>query len=169
MVFGDASSSGLYLDIGILAIVFCILLFAIAGRLKVKKKMAEIEQKIASLAQFQSDISATFQEEVGILKEMVLEKTNPLISKVNELLKKADAMNERNKAIRRELEQEVGPLRASIDDTTAKFRSSNDAMTKIVQQGKSEIEVMTRDIDAFSEEIKKMKDFIRERMIDLEL
>jgi hypothetical protein len=169
MVFGDASSSGLYLDIGILAIVFCILLFEIAGRLKAKKKMAEIEQKIASLAQFQSDISATFQEEVGILKEMVLEKTNPLVSKVNELVKKADAMNKRNKAIRRELEQEVGPLRASIDDTSAKFRSSNDAMRKIVQQGKSEIEVMTKDIDAFSEEIQKMKDFIRERMIDLEL
>ncbi len=169
MVFGDASSSGLYLDIGILAIVFCILLFEITGRLKAKKKMAEIEQKIASLAQFQSDISTTFHKEVGILKKMVLEKTNPLISKVNELLKKADAMNEKNKAIRRELEQEVGPLRASIDDTTAKFRSSNDTIRKIVQQSKNEIEVMTRDIDAFSEEIQKMKDFIRERMIDLEL
>lgn len=78
-------------------------------------------------------------------------------------------MHERNQAIRRELELKIGPLRASIDDTAAKFSSSHDAIRKIVQQGKNEIDIMTKDIDIFAQEIQKMKDFIRERIIDLEL
>jgi len=169
MLFGDASSSGIYIDIAIMLMVCCILLFERAVRKKDKKKMAEVEQKIAALEQIQSATSESFEEEITLLKEMLLKQTNPLTKKLNELSKNARVMHERNQAIRRELEQKIGPLRASIDDTAAKFSSSHDAIRKIVQQGKNEIDIMTKDIDIFAQEIQKMKDFIRERIIDLEL
>ncbi len=169
MLFGDASSSGIYIDIAIMLMVCCILLFERAVRKKDKKKMAEVEQKIAALEQIQSATSESFEEEITLLKEMLLKQTNPLTKKLNELSKNARVMHERNQAIRRELEQKIGPLRASIDDTAAKFSSSHDAIRKIVQQGKNEIDIMTKDIDIFAQEIQRMKDFIRERIIDLEL
>lgn len=169
MLFGDASSSGIYIDIAIMLMVCCILLFERAVRKKDKKKMAEVEQKIAALEQIQSATSESFEEEITLLKEMLLKQTNPLTKKLNELSKNARVMHERNQAIRRELEQKIGPLRASIDDTAAKFSSSHDAIRKIVQQGKNEIDIMNKDIDIFAQEIQKMKDFIRERIIDLEL
>ena len=78
-------------------------------------------------------------------------------------------MHERSEAIRRELDQKIDPLRAHIDNTAAKFSSSNDALRKIVQQGRNEIEIMSKDIDSFAEDIQKMKDLIRERAVDLEL
>jgi methyl-accepting chemotaxis protein len=100
---------------------------------------------------------------------MLLEKTNPLTSKLNELAIKANAMNEKSEAIRRELEENVTPLKASVDDTAAKFSSSHDAIRKIVQESRNELEKMTKDLNGFAEEIQKMKDFIREGTIDLEL
>ena len=169
MLFGDASSSGLYIDIVIMLMVCGILLFERAVRKKSKEKMAEVEQKIATLEQFQSATSESFEEEITLLTEMLLKQTNPLTKKLNELSKNARVMHERNQAIRRELELKIGPLRASIDDTAAKLSSSHDAIRKIVQQGKNEIDIMTKDIDIFAQEIQKMKDFIRERIIDLEL
>jgi len=169
MLFGDASSSGLYIDIAIMLMVGCILLFERSVRKKSKEKMAEVEQKIAALEQFQSAASESFEKAITQLKEMLLKQTNPLTKKLNELSKNARVMHERNQAIRRELEQKIGPLRASIDDTAAKFSSSHDTIRKIVQQGKNEIDIMNKDIDIFAQEIQKMKDFIRERIIDLEL
>jgi len=169
MLLGNAALSGLLIDIALFIVVFGILIFEIAARSKTRKKMAEIEQEIAILDRFQSDISANFEEEVTLLKEMLIEKTTPLTHKLNELSKKARMMHERNEAIRRELERKVGPLRASIEENAAKFSSSHDAIRKIVQQGKNEIDMITRDINNFAHEIQSMKDFIRERIIDLEL
>ena len=91
------------------------------------------------------------------------------MEKINEISKKANMMYERNEVIRRELERKVRPLKASIDDTAAKFTSSHDAIRKTVQEGKNEIEIMAKDIDLFAREIQKMKDFIRERIVDLEV
>ncbi len=169
MLFGDASSSGLYIDIVIMLMVCCVLLLERSVRKKNKERMAEIEKKIAALEQFQSAASESFEEAITQLKEMLLKQTNPLTKKLNELSKNARVMHERNQTIRRELELKIGPLRASIDDTAAKFISSHDAIRKIVQQGKNEIDIMNKDIDIFAQEIQKMKDFIRERIIDLEL
>ena len=169
MLSGDVSSSGLLIDLAILLFVFGILLFEITSRQKNKKKIAEFEQKIVTLEQFQSDVSASLDQKIYILKEMLLEKTNPLTNRLKELSLKANSMQERSESIRREFEQKVEPIRASVDNSTAKFSSSHDAMRKIVQEGQNEIDRMAKDIDAFAEEIQRMKDFIRERTIDLEL
>ncbi len=169
MLLGDTSSSGLYIDIVIVVLVGCVFLLQLATRWKTQRKVRGLEEKIATLEQLQSDISASLGEEAEILKERLVEKTNPLTSKLNELSKQVSLMQERSEAVRREYEQKIDPLKAYIDDTAAKFSSSNDALRKIVQQGRNEIERMSNDIDSFAEEIQKMKDLIRERAVDLEL
>ena len=67
------------------------------------------------------------------------------------------------------MEDKVGPLQAAIDDTNAKFNSSREAVIKAVQEGKSEIERMVKEVEGFAVEIHQMKNFIRESTIDLEL
>ena len=78
-------------------------------------------------------------------------------------------MIEKSEALRREFEDRVGPLQAGLADTNVKFNSSHDAVRKVVQEGKSEIEKMAKEVEGFAEEIQQMKNFIRESTIDLEL
>jgi predicted nucleic acid-binding Zn-ribbon protein len=63
----------------------------------------------------------------------------------------------------------VGSLQDAIDDTNAKFNSSHEAVRKAVQEDKSEIERMAKEVEGFEKEIQQMKNFIREGTIDLEL
>jgi methyl-accepting chemotaxis protein len=114
-------------------------------------------------------VFTNLEDKANAVTEMLFEKTKPLASKVNELSKRANTMLERSEALRQELEDRVGPLQGAIDDSNAKFSSSHDAMRKVVQEGKSEIERMVKELEGFSEEIKEMKNFIRESTIDLEL
>jgi archaellum component FlaC len=100
---------------------------------------------------------------------MLFEKTKPLASKVNELSQRTNTLIERSEAFRQELEDKVGPLQAAIDNSNVKFNSSHDAVRKVVQEGKNEIERMAKEVEGFAEEIKEMKNFIRESTIDLEL
>ena len=55
------------------------------------------------------------------------------------------------------------------DDTFARINSSQEEMKKVTKESEEEIRKMAEGISTFAEEIKKMKDFIRERTIDLEL
>ena len=112
---------------------------------------------------------ANVDKKANALKEIVFEKTKPMTNKLNELSKKANMMLEKNEGVRRELEEQIVPLKTSIDETAAKFNSSQDAIRKVVQDGKNEIERMTKEVAGFKEEIRKVKDFIRDGIIDLEL
>jgi hypothetical protein len=42
-------------------------------------------------------------------------------------------------------------------------------MRKVVQDGKNEIDRITKEVEGFKEEIRRVKDFIRDGIIDLEL
>ena len=92
-----------------------------------------------------------------------------MTTKLNELSKKVSMMVERNEAFRRQLEDQIEPVKSSIDETAAKFNTSQDAMRKVVQDGKNEIDRMNKEVEGFKEEIRKVKDFIRDGIIDLEL
>ena len=81
----------------------------------------------------------------------------------------ANTLLERYDGLRQDFEQEMGALRAAGDETTAKLTSSHDAVRKVVQEGKNEIARIGKEVEEFAVEIKKMKDFVRERTIDLEL
>jgi len=169
MILGELPTGGLYIDLGLGIVVFLLLLYEIAVQHRTRKRMAELERNIVTLQHNQAEVFTNLEDKANAVTEMLFEKTNPLASKVNELSKRASTMIERSEALRRELEDKVGPLQAAIDDTNAKFNSSRDAVIKAVQEGKSEIERMVKEVEGFAVEIHQMKNFIREGTIDLEL
>ena len=169
MTLGELPTGGLYIDLGLGIVVFLLLLYEIAAQHRTRKRMAELEKNIVTLQHNQAEVFTNLEDKANAVTEMLFEKTKPLASKVNELSKRANTMLERSEALRQELEDRVGPLQAAIDESNTKFSSSHDAMRKVVQEGKSEIERMVKELEGFSEEIKEMKNFIRESTIDLEL
>jgi methyl-accepting chemotaxis protein len=169
MTLGELPTGGLYIDLGLGIVVFLLLLYEITAQHRTRKKMAELEKNIVTLQHNQAEVFTNLEDKANAVTEMLFEKTKPLASKVNELSKRANTMIERSEAFRQELEDKVGPLQAAIDDTNAKFNSSHDAVRKVVQEGKSEIERMAKEVEGFEKEIQQMKNFIREGTIDLEL
>ena len=169
MTLGELPTGGLYIDLGLGIVVFLLLLYEIAAQHRTRKGMAELEKNIVTLQHNQAEVFTNLEDKANAVTEMLFEKTKPLASKVNELSKRANTMIERSEALRRELEDKVGPLQAAIDDTNAKFNSSHGAVRKAVQDGKSEIERMVKEVEGFAVEIQQMKTFIRESTIDLEL
>ena len=169
MTLGVLPASGIYLYIALGLLVLLAFFYQMAAQLRIRKKIGELEKRIAVAEEGQETVFANLEKKANALQEVVLEKTKPMTNKLNELSKKANMMLEKNEAVRRELEDQIVPLRASIDDTAAKFNSSQDTIRKVVQDGKSEIERMTKEVEGFKEEIKKVKDFIRDGIIDLEL
>lgn len=169
MTLGELPSTGLYIYLALGVFVFLLLLYQIAVQQRTKKKVGQLERTIATLQQDQSAVFASLEDKADAIKEMLFEKTNPLTSKVNELSKKANTLLDRYEGLRQDFEQQVGELKAAGHETTAKMSSAHEAVRKVVQEGKSEIERMAREVGEFAVEIEKMKDFVRERHIDLEL
>jgi len=169
MTLGELPTGGLYIDLGLGIVVFLLLFYEIAVQHRTRRKIAQLEKTIVTLQHDQEEVFTNLEDKANAVTEMLFEKTKPLASKVNELSKRANAMIERSEAFRQELEDKVGPLQAAIDNSNVKFNSSHDAVRKVVQEGKSEIERMAKEVEGFAEEIKEMKNFIRESTIDLEL
>jgi phage host-nuclease inhibitor protein Gam len=169
MTLGELPTGGLYIDLGLGIVVFLLLLYEIAAQHRTRKRIEELEKNIVTLQHNQAEVFTNLEDKANAVTEMLFEKTKPLASKVNELSKRANTMIEKSEALRLELEDKVVPLQAAIDDTNLKFNSSNDAVKKVVQEGKSEIERIAKEVEGFAKEIQEMKNFIRESTIDLEL
>ena len=169
MTLGELPTGGLYIDLGLGIVVFLLLLYEIAAQARTRKRLTALEKNIVTLQNNQAEVFTNLEDKANAVTEMLFEKTKPLTSKVNELSQRANTILERSEAFRQELEDKVGPLQAAIDNSNVKFSSSHDAVRKVVQDGKSEIERMAKEIEGFAEEIKEMKNFIRESTIDLEL
>jgi uncharacterized phage infection (PIP) family protein YhgE len=169
MSLGELPSSGIYLYIALGLLVLLMLFYQMAVQLRIRKQISELEKRIAVAEEGQEAVFAKLEIKANALQEVVFEKTKPMTNKLNELSKKANIMLEKNETLRRELENQIGPLRTSIDDTAAKFNSSQNAIRKVVQDGKNEIDRITKEVEGFKEEIRRVKDFIRDGIIDLEL
>lgn len=169
MTLGELPTGGLYIDFGLGIIVFLLLLYEIAAQARTRKRLTQLEKNIVTLQNNQAEVFTNLEDKANAVTEMLFEKTKPLAGKVNDLSKKASLMIEKSEALRRELEDRVGPLQAAVDDTNVKLNSSHDAVRKAVQEGKREIEKMAKEVEGFAEEIQQMKNFIRESIIDLEL
>jgi methyl-accepting chemotaxis protein len=169
MTLGELPSSGIYLYIALGLVVLLVLLYQLVAQVRARKKIAELEKRIAAVEEGQTTALAEVEKKANTLKEIVFEKTKPMTNKLNELSKKVSMMLEKNEAFRRELDDQIEPVRSSIDETAANFNTSQDAIRKVVQDGKNEIDRMTKEVEGFKEEIRKVKDFIRDGIIDLEL
>jgi methyl-accepting chemotaxis protein len=169
MALGELPSSGILIEVALGVVVLLVLFYQLFALQKARKKIGELEKRIGAVEESHAAVLANLEKKADALKEVVFEKTKPMTNKLSELSRKVSVMFDKNEAVRRELEDQIVPVRASIDETAAKFNSSQDAIRKAVQDGKNEIERMTREVKGFKEEIQKVKDFIRDGIIDLEL
>lgn len=158
-----------YIDIAIFVIFFIVLFVEILVSQKTNLEIGGLDKKITTMQKFRSEGFKNLEERLASLNETLFEKVNPLNLKVSELSKRMDEMFEKYNTILQEIDNKVVPLQASFDNTLSRINSSQEAMNKLIREGEEEIKRMKEGISAFGEEIKKIKDFIRERTIDLEL
>jgi hypothetical protein len=158
-------------------VVDVVLLFLVIGswvillrlQRETKEKLEEAEQRITGLKRNQAEVNENLEKRLQSLKAVVLEKTNNLVLKTNELVKNLNQLREQSEGIMAEMEGKMGPLKSSLENSLAKINVSQDNMQKIIRENEKEVQGMANSIKTFAIEIKKMKDFIRERTIDLEL
>ncbi|MGA1865058.1 MAG: hypothetical protein ACMUHX_08350 [bacterium] len=158
-----------FMDIAIFIIFFVVLFVEILVSQKTNLEIEGLDKKITVLERFRSEGFKNLEERLDSLRETLFEKVDPLNINLGELSKKTDDLFEKYNSILQEIDKKVEPLQASFDDALAGINSAQEAMNKALKEGEEEIKNMTESIDAFREDIKRIKDFIRERTIDLEL
>ncbi|MGA1843727.1 MAG: hypothetical protein ACMUIS_04100 [bacterium] len=136
---------------------------------KVKRELRNVEEKIQQLEEYKSERYESLEARIISLKEMVYARLHKLSNDLNELSKRNDLIMERYGVIGAELDKKIEPLQSLFDVTMSKVDSSNQEMKRAVENGENTIKRMAEGIRIFSDEIRKMKEFIRERTIDLEL
>jgi len=145
----------------VLIIVSMIALFKVQKGMK--KAMEEIDKEITSIQQYQGEVSKGLNSKFALLKKDIDDKIQGLTPKFNELIKRVSAtLSESKKAAMAEIDNRTNPLKSSLNETRA-------TVTKMLTDNVKELKRMSMEIEAFSKELEKMKDDIRERTFDLEL
>jgi len=145
----------------VLIIVSMIALFKVQKGMK--KAMEEIDKEITSIQQYQGEVSEGLNSKFALLKKDIDDKIQGLTPKFNELIKRVSAtLSESKKAAMAEIDNRTNPLKSSLNETRA-------TVTKMLTDNVKELKRMSMEIEAFSKELEKMKDDIRERTFDLEL
>lgn len=152
-----------YLEIVLLVSVVFALVSVFVVQQNTKKKRVEIEKKIAALQRHQEEISEGLDNQIASLKEDIDDTSNKVVMRINELVKKVNtALNESKKAIIIDVENVIDPMNASLNETQNSMRES-------LIDNRKEIKRLSGKLEEFSSEIRRMKDDMRERTIDLEL
>lgn len=161
-----------YVDLALLLLIIAswVLLFRLR---KEREKTAHLTTEIEALHQRQKDLQEQFKQGSESLKEALKEvlsdKTRALAQRVAELARGITEIRQRNEAILVEVEGKVEPVKEALTDSVAKFDASHEALRKMVWGTGEEVKRTTSTLQAFSQELKQMKEFLRERSIDLEL
>jgi methyl-accepting chemotaxis protein len=169
MTPGDPFLGGIIVSFFTIVILIVVIVLVFVFRRQTNRKIDELERQITSLQKDYAEQIKSIEERFGSLKDIVFEKTNLLAKKLNEISKRIDAVLEKTETVGKEIDRRVQPVKSMFDDSVSKVTASHDTMRKRILEGEKVIDRMAKDIDAFSDTIKEMKDFIRERNIDLEL
>jgi methyl-accepting chemotaxis protein len=140
---------------------------------KETRRIGEMTREISTLQKQMNDLQEQFKQGSEsfkeALKEVLFDKTRGLAQRVTELSKNMSEIRQRNDAMITEIEGKVDPLKAALHESVGKLDASHDAMRKMIWDTSAELKRLTSRLSVFSQEVKKMKDFVRERSIDLEL
>jgi methyl-accepting chemotaxis protein len=172
MVVDQLLANVSYVDLALLLLI--IGSWALLLRLrKERKQTAQLAEEIAALAQQQKDLQEHFRQGSESLKEalkgVLFDKTRALAQRVTELAKGITEIRQRNEAMIAEVEGKVEPVKEALNDSVAKFNASHEALRKMIWGTAEDVKKITSTLHAFSQELKQMKEFLRERSIDLEL
>lgn len=172
MVLAQLLPNVSYVDLALfLLIVGCwVLLLRLR---KERERTAQLAQEIAALQQQQKELQEHFKQGSESLKEalkgVLFDKTRALAQRVTELARGITEIRQRSEAIVHEVEGKVDPVKEALGDSVAKFETSHEALRKMIWGTSEEVKRLTATLKAFSHELKNMKEFLRERSIDLEL
>lgn len=169
MALAKLLTVGNLVDAVLLLLIIGSWILMIRVRRSASRQNQETEKKVAALKKYQSELYEDLEGEYESLKETVFERTKSLTQRLNELSKKLDLLRQRQEAAVAELEGKVEPIRASLDENFSKVNRSQDSLRRVIRENEKEMKRMAADLNGFVNQIKKMKDCIRERTIDLEL
>ena len=161
-----------YVDLALLLLIIgsWVLLFQLR---KERERTAQLAQEIAALQQQQKELQEQFKQGSESLKEalkqVLFDKTRALAQRVTELARGVTEIRQRSEAILREVEGKVDPVKEALGDSVAKFDASHEALRKMIWGTSEEVKKLTSTLNALSHELRNMKEFLRERSIDLEL
>ncbi|MBW1980920.1 MAG: hypothetical protein JRJ12_06835 [Deltaproteobacteria bacterium] len=156
-------------DMILLGALLCGCVVVLLTHFSRKRKIEETERRIIALKTSQRELYEDLESRYDNLRRAVFNKTADLNYKINELAKSIRSLHTRHERIRQELDEMMAPLKRSVDESVARINRSQASLRKTVQENETEMKKIASDIDSFSRELKKMKDFLRERTIDLEL
>ena len=140
---------------------------------KERERGVQLAQEIAALQQQQKDLQEHFRQGSEslkeALKEVLFDKTRALAQRVTELARGITEVRRRSEAMIVEVEGKVEPVKDALSDSVAKIDASHETLRKMIWGTSEEVKKLTSTLNAFSQELKNMKEFLRERTIDLEL
>jgi methyl-accepting chemotaxis protein len=161
-----------YVDLALLLFIIASWVFLFRLR-KEREKTALLTKEIEALQQQQKDLQEHFRQGSEslkeALKEVLFDKTRALAQRLTEVARGITEIRQRNEAILAEVEGKVEPVKEALSDSVAKFDASHEALRKVIWGTSEEVKKITSTLHAFSQELKQMKEFLRERSIDLEL
>jgi len=161
-----------YVDLALLLLVIASWVFLFRLR-KEREKTAQLTKDIEALQQQQKDLQEHFKQGSEslkeALKEVLFDKTRALAQRLTEVARGITEIRQRNEAILAEVEGKVEPVKEALSSSVAKFDASHDALRKMIWSTGEEVKKIASTLQAFSHELKQMKEFLRERSIDLEL
>jgi len=134
-----------------------------------ERKIEEAEKKTAALKRYQAELYEHLESKFETLKKVLFDKTKDLNKRIDELSRSIDVGRERNVAMMKEINSKIEPLKASFRENFVKVHKSHDRLRKKLQETEQEMEKIADDMNTFFQELQKMKDYVRERTIDLEL
>ena len=161
--------TGIYFEIYIISIFFFFVLSSLLIFLKIRRKLMQLEERSERMESLRAEEYLALDARLSTLKKIFIDKLNQLELQVNKLSENHNTMIEKYNSIGDELDKKVEPLQSLFDVTVSKVNSSQEALKSVIEEGENEIKRMAEGIYNFSKEISQMKDFIRERTIDLEL
>jgi peptidoglycan hydrolase CwlO-like protein len=161
-----------YADLALLLLIIASWVFLFRLH-RERAKTAQLIREIEALRQEQKDLQEQFKHGgeslKEALKEILSDKTRVLVQRVTELARGMSEIRQRNEAILVEVEGKVDPVKEALTDSVAKFDASHEALRKMIWGTGEEVKRTTSTLQAFSQDLKQMKEFLRERSIDLEL
>lgn len=156
----------------LIILVFVLLIRHISDRGGIDKNRNEFDEKLTSfkkLYDYEAKQVENIRKKCDWLQQSLNEKMKTLNEKMNEIDKKNNMVLEQKNLIMREVDNRVGPMKASVKESVGQMSTFQSNINKSMAENERELKRITKEFKKLSEEIKKMKDAIRERTIDFEL
>jgi peptidoglycan hydrolase CwlO-like protein len=170
-------------DIALLALFVCILIYIIITQRRIEKKISDVDDEHVLLSNYKEGlvnnvlklekayhwINKDLDKKMESITKENDKKLENLTKNINELAQKNLALLKQKDEILKEVHSWVSPLKASLQKSAGQVKEFQDSISKQLEENENERRKLAKDFKYFTDEIKRMKDCIRERTIDFEL